>query len=363
MLPDEYDRINNDIDIYHHITPAQLRTFNTASQTASDTFTVSIVDGKLSTFRTFAPGAYRRAVMDHDEQLELLKPIIPFLPDLNATFSIHDLGHRAISWQHRLDLQSGTAREEGYRPKPFKGFAQACPPDSPMAKGDVPDLKTRGKMFSHTTKGIANICQHPEYEMLHGSTAGRPPSHGNSLFPEIIFALSKTSIQLELQGASLSQWTDPKHAPYAPWEKKHHRHILWRGSGVGQYNAKDTYWRDGQRFRLVNLTHDWGAEEVDVILPRAAWRTPDLASSRDARPTLGDNTIKVWRNNLSEALLDFGFANIPVKAVRKCLRSEKGRGQKTDEMCSVFGRGWNVRCYQQGVSLFQSHGQVGSRPI
>lgn len=330
VLPDEYDRINNDIDLYWSFPHAQLRSLNDASQIAEDTYTLRVKDGTLTTFRTFAPGAYRRAVQDHEQQLELIRPVIRWLPDVNITFTLHDHGHRTVSWQHRMDLKSGKALEEGYKPWPFKGFELACPPDSPMAKTSTRysarddrdqsgEKKLSGKTFTHTTKGVADICQHPEYEDIHGTTARRPPSHGDSIFPQVIFALSKTSTQVELQGASLYLWTDHRKAPYIPWRRKYRRRAVWRGAGTGQWCARDTLWRDGQRFRLVNLTMDWGDEEVDLILPRSEWTSPTSPSAQDGA-NVGINTVRMKRNNLSEALFDFGFATTTGKAVCKFRR-------------------------------------------
>jgi hypothetical protein len=211
---------------------------------------------------------------------------------------------------------------------------------------DHPDpLQVVGyKRFAASTKITSDICQHPEFQRLHGTTSGRPPiSNMHGGFPGVGFALSKAQYHIEPQGCSLSQWKDPKTAAYLPWEKKTKNRVVWRGSGVGLLSSDAWPWRDSQRFRLVNLTKDWGDETVDVLLPRTFWATSSAS-------TVGQNLKVLRRNDLSHGLLDFGFGNKPQAAVREynlmswyerrvtCADSRPSVCSKEDGTCDTINR-------------------------
>ena len=297
-LVDEYDPMYFDLAPMWGIPAAELRESNLQVQQKKDTFTLHVKDGKLTSSRTYGKKDYGRAMADLKEQFAVLKSAAGYLPGLNVTYSIHDTAHTFISWEHRQALIHG----KPYQGKPWKGLALACPPGTNAVTGNVP---RRQHSFITSIPHAVDVCLHPDFIALHGATAKKEP-RGDGKIPPPIFTVSKTNVHFDPQGASPSQWKDPKKAPYLPWDRKHKRRALWRGSGSGTYNSNDWPWMETPRFRLVNLTTTWG-DKVDILAPWVGKRGLDrLTLDRDAA---------------SEMLFDFHFANEFAKAVRECLLS------------------------------------------
>jgi hypothetical protein len=105
QLPDEYDHINQDLYIYRSLSPSRLRSAITHASTLPDTFTISVVSGRLRTRSTYSPdlsGAFERL----DGQVSLLKDfgIDKWLEDVQVVFGIHDTPTGFIAWDLRREL-------------------------------------------------------------------------------------------------------------------------------------------------------------------------------------------------------------------------------------------------------------------
>lgn len=295
--------------MFHGVPPQELRRLNDEVQTSKDTFTLTVANHRLKTKRTFGRHDYGRAMADFREQVELIKPVLAFLPDMNVSYSIHDIAQRHISWDHRLALTENRAyTDPSYKMKGFHGLDLACPPgsragrrmsDNPVGYGGVSGAGPRRKTFTTSIRHATDLCLHPEYADIHGTTAKKEP-RSNDRLPLLIFTLSKTSVHFDPQGASLSQWKNPARAPYLPWDRKYKKRIVWRGSGSGTSNSNQWPWRQTPRFRLVNLTSSPWGDEVEILDPNGAGR------------------VSLPRDQAGEMLFDFHFANEHAKAVRKC---------------------------------------------
>lgn len=95
QLPDEYDRIDQDMSPFWGMRPRVLQQLQLESQEMEDTFTIGIEDRLASvTAYKFQAGEWERSgTMRALEQLDQLEALQQWLPDFNVTFSMDDGKH------------------------------------------------------------------------------------------------------------------------------------------------------------------------------------------------------------------------------------------------------------------------------
>jgi hypothetical protein len=102
QLPDEYDQINKDLQLFWGISPADLRRRIEKASKARDTYTLKVRGGKIE-----ASGVYKKEKL-HDRrkegQMALMEPIVDLLPDMSIVYSVHDTPNTVISWEHHQDI-------------------------------------------------------------------------------------------------------------------------------------------------------------------------------------------------------------------------------------------------------------------
>lgn len=112
QLPDEYDQILKDLMPFYALSPKdlQLRLEETAQM--PDTYTVRIRHGSIRSTSRFDVDEISGADDRQGGQIELLRPVARYLPDLLAVYSVHDTPTQLISWDHRRELMEHVEEHE-----------------------------------------------------------------------------------------------------------------------------------------------------------------------------------------------------------------------------------------------------------
>ncbi|SCZ88292.1 BZ3500_MvSof-1268-A1-R1_Chr2-1g04314 [Microbotryum saponariae] len=186
--------------------------------------------------------------VDRPNQMkQLIQPIAKYLPDMNLTFTGHDIPWIVMSGeareQHIRSAKAGQYVPEKFLTDPiddwkYDGWAQSCPPNSPMRKAArfSDRLKDQAKVAPPAQKSLIHdhvqamdVCSHPERQTLHGFTLWDGPRCG-LVYP--LFAMTSTSMHSDLLVPPIDQYdrpvgNDPR------WEEKKRDKIVWRGSTTG----------------------------------------------------------------------------------------------------------------------------------
>lgn len=197
-------------------------------------------------------------------QVDLMAPFARHLPDMRATFWMHDtpVMHNAGELKQRLselarsgEIMPENEVEDWQRDDPahFVGFETFCPPDSNIRRymdGTDAGMRASGRSFIANHLQAMDVCRHPENLNLHGFTTGYGLGpRGVALYP--LFSHSKMpSLFSDLLITPLEQYgwfstRDPD------WSDKKHNKMLWRGSTTGSRYDRGILWRPSQRTRLV----------------------------------------------------------------------------------------------------------------
>lgn len=90
------------MELFWGLSPADLKSRILKSSQEKDTYTITVRDGALSFYRTYAPDEF------HDSraagQLDFLDAISHDLPNMMVVYSVHDTPNTIIPWDHREDI-------------------------------------------------------------------------------------------------------------------------------------------------------------------------------------------------------------------------------------------------------------------
>jgi hypothetical protein len=113
-LPDEYDQINSDLELFRALSPTELNRRITDAMDYADTFHLIIEEGTIVADGTFSGNLIEGARERMSGQVELLDEfgIVQWLPNLRAVFGIHDTPLGFIGADHRGDLLSAVEDDE-----------------------------------------------------------------------------------------------------------------------------------------------------------------------------------------------------------------------------------------------------------
>lgn len=103
QLPDEYDQIDSDLALFHALSPADIRRRVAKAAAQPDTFTIKIRHGLLRS-STSANLADELHMARKEGQLDLIRPIAKYLPDMTVVYSVHDGPSNFISHHHKQEL-------------------------------------------------------------------------------------------------------------------------------------------------------------------------------------------------------------------------------------------------------------------
>lgn len=313
-LPDEYDRINADLQPYRGLSPSVLRQRIADLQapgSGHESFTLAVKNGQISSSHiTFDADAIGGSLDRVQGQLDLIRDVAQHLPDFEAVYSIHDAPTRFISYGHRQDLED--AFEDGAYFGSLEEVdtdgdsrAAACPYGSPLRKlGEQPIPAGKSFIKSHTLS--MDLCTHPSIPALHGLTLGTTPAPQAALLP--MFSLSKTNLHADILGIPVEQWAETPPDAKTLWADKLDDRLLWRGRNTGGYSSKDVNWRSSHRARLAALGGD-GMRGWAAVLPSPG----SIASDAEPDQTLGNATIEHSLGQLNRAMLDVGLAYEPIQ--------------------------------------------------
>lgn len=245
------------------------------------------------------------------QMLDLMRKIGKFLPDMNITFTGHDVPWVTMSGETRAKHLVAAREGQGEPRSPcqrkrdrqrtlttkivcavlpddvsgdfnddwkYDGWARICPPDSPMRKVASFDKRMASKQIYKPPKQRSfirdhpksmDLCYHPENQLLHGfsawwvvflpcSFARRPRAdvawmerrsgpRPGILYP--LFVSTSTSLHSDMLISPVDQWDHTIQTDPA-WEDKEHNKVVWRGTTTGADLTIDHMRKWSQRPRL-----------------------------------------------------------------------------------------------------------------
>ncbi|GAA5862713.1 hypothetical protein JCM8547_003522 [Rhodosporidiobolus lusitaniae] len=282
VMVDEFDLMMRQVEPYLAIKPSTMVKRHEKLQFDKDfwmqdkTFTIKI-EKRGAKVEAHGPMINDDNGERSDQMLLLLKGIAKRLPNMNVTFTGHDVPWVVLSGEnkqrHLQAVREGRVlsaeEEDDYMDDwSFDGWAQSCPPDSPLRR--VPSFDERMKpgrpvytepsqpsFISHHEKDM-DTCQHPERQLIHGFTSWPGPRSG-LLYP--IFVSTTTSMHSDLLIPPLDQY-DRRLGNDPPWEFKKYDQVVWRGSTTGADLNIEHMREWSQRVRLCRLPFGTGTKTL-----------------------------------------------------------------------------------------------------
>ncbi|BGP16588.1 hypothetical protein JCM10213_000498 [Rhodosporidiobolus nylandii] len=258
-----------------------------------------------------AHGPMKNANERTDQMLKLLGGIAKYLPDMNVTFTGHDVPWVVLSGENRaLHVERARAGQvlsdaeaEDYKdPWEYDGWAQICPPDSPlrrvppfddrMTKGHI-YTEPRHKSFIKDHTAAMDLCTHPESQLIHGFTAWPGPRPG-LLYP--VFVSTTTSMHSDLLIPPIDQY-DRRKGDDPAWEDKKENKAFWLGTTTGADLNIEHMRKWSQRPRLCRLPFQAGS----ITLPYA----PSDSNTTGIPGPMGSLTAR--SQALAQRYFDFKF--------------------------------------------------------
>ena len=330
QLPDEYDQINNDLRLFWSISPEDLWDRVDAMRALSTTWTLSVRDGELYTSHKSDSETEGIMRMRIDGQVDLIRQIAGYLPDLDAVHNIDDAPSQFVGYNHRIELshyieddEFADSNEEIDTTE--RGWQAGCSATSPLgiaarraagaSRGRRPDLaRTRPSKMAHSLEQKSFIsnhraamdpCQHPDLMPIHSAFASKSPVVG-PLMP--LFSLSKTALHADIMAVPTEQVQE--NAMYIPWQHRHRDALLWRGSTTGPDHNEHVNWRSTQRTRLVKLGDTGSPTSTSGDLKILA-SADDLGQS-----TIAENAVTISQEDAKVRYMDVAFAGSPIRKAK-----------------------------------------------
>ncbi|KAF8517363.1 hypothetical protein BU17DRAFT_91802 [Hysterangium stoloniferum] len=362
-LPDEYDSIHHRIQPFWAIPPADLIAAQPLWEQRRDQFVIGKAAGssKVSLLnQTMSEEAQRIGRLRIEQQLDILKDIGQYLPEFRATFNMHDTPIRFISWEWRKAAEDAAAKGQYVNvrniPVTNRGWAAACPPETPIHSYPLAPLPTLGvplnppplpakKSFIHDHPISMSPCLHPSHLPLSGFLSSRhfDTQFGPHLDAELlpIFSICASPLNADILTPAPEQFVEKGKIGVDPdWSDKVDERLLWRGSNTGAWADHGKEYNISQRYRLVELGTRRGGE-MTVIFPK----------DRDAAVGPGET---VTTGAFNAAYMDISFVARPVQ----CNEPVCGDLQRTFEwlkfqhwdnawaykyILDIDGNGWSAR--------------------
>ncbi|KAG8865280.1 Glycosyltransferase Family 90 domain containing protein [Tulasnella sp. 330] len=353
QLPDEYDQIFHDIEPFWGMDPAhvieQQQIWEHDDRVGS--YTIAVEDGQVYLANdTMKEGEAKIGSTRANGQVDILREVAPWLPDLRATYTAHDVPFQFLGYDMRSEARDMAAMNEYIDPtmdfeSKHRGWSYACPATSPIVthnfneRPNSSSLWDQSKTFIWDHSKSMDPCLHPQHTYLNGflKQYGIGPVPSKSMVPA--FAISTTHLHADILTVAPEMWTE--NVGIDPvWSKKKHNTLLWRGRNTGvDFNGDG--WNISQRIRLVEaMNQREGYLEV-------------LQSTLHPRDIVGP-ALNVSRADLNDVLMDVGFAGKAIQCPPEMCKlveeqyvyKEKTSIQDANEwkyILDVDGNGWSAR--------------------
>ncbi|KAF9481733.1 hypothetical protein BDN70DRAFT_830395 [Pholiota conissans] len=308
QLPDEYDRIQHDLEGFWGLEPADLVQIQQETEVKKDSYTI----GKNETGEVevvtyaFEEGRYDQLIVGSREIVRMLNQIQDILPPFRITLSPHDGPNRLTDHgikQALMDaVEARTYIDRASLPKINSiGWVSACPPDSPARQMkinlDEPPPRPTKKTFIYDHVATMDPCNHPDHFFHHGQFLSHNlgPSPQRALFPE--FSYCSTTIHHNIRIPVPYGWVEDIYPRTndPEWDDKVDERLLWRGSNTGMYHSATSRWEHSHRDFFV-----WHANELEgtlkVLQPNKT-RNEKVGEPRELR-----------KARVNPALMDVAFA-------------------------------------------------------
>ncbi|GAA5887796.1 hypothetical protein JCM6882_000754 [Rhodosporidiobolus microsporus] len=275
VMVDEFDLMMSQVEPFLAIKPSTLVErhdkiqFDEEFWIQDKTFTVEL---KRHGGHIEAHGPMKDVNERTEQMLKLLNGIAKHVPDMNVTFTGHDVPWVVLSGENRAlhlararagQLLSDAEADNVLDPWEYDGWAQICPPDSPLRR--VPPFDKRmetGQIYSEPRQRTLikdhakamDLCQHPETQLIHGFTAWPGPRAG-LLYP--LFTSTTTSMHSDLLIPPIDQY-DRRQGADPAWEDKKDA-VVWRGTTTGADLNMEHMRKWSQRPRLCRLPFQSGS--------------------------------------------------------------------------------------------------------
>jgi hypothetical protein len=326
QMPDEYDRIHDDLAPYWGLSPAAFRGLEHAHEAHQETYTLGRVGahGVMVVNMSLPNQGMKGHLQGAYEIADTLAPVQEHLPPFRAVFSPHDnptvglsaewralalkavregrcactdpsFGQSADAYMH-LDLDL-----DHMPPIESVGWLSGCAKDSPARTQpydlEHPPAPPTKKTFIHDHLAAMSPCAHPSLLHHHGQFLAHEYGPGPWSPPAPQFSYSVTSLHADIRPATPFNWVEDVPGD-VPWDAKTDNRLLWRGSNTGIWQgAGMRYWRGTHRNRMVALA-DRTRGAADVLVADAA------------DEPVQTKTLPLRR--LNRALLDLEFSGSPL---------------------------------------------------
>ncbi len=117
QLPDEYDQIDRDLRLFRALHPSDILRRIAKAAADPDTLVLKVRRGLVRTSGSVNSSDWLHAAR-REGQLDLLRPIARFLPDMTAVYTVHDTPFNFISHEHRQELLEHIEDDECEAPFP-----------------------------------------------------------------------------------------------------------------------------------------------------------------------------------------------------------------------------------------------------
>lgn len=296
LLIDEFDIIMESLKPFYGLPVHELQARNAGMEKMPETFTLIVAQGKVEVQwnDNYARDRWWSTRPRADAQVNVMEKFLHHLPNLRATFSIHDQPMVMVN-QDILERLNKAASEHKVVADPGDvdtakfDWNLACPADSPL-KNNVKEQGATDTFVLDHLKAMSP-CDHPSLLDNHGMfleehvETASPKPH-TKLLP--IFSLSKTSLHQDIPVTPVGkdgEFETPGREPL--WNKKSGK-LYWRGLATGMFHNKKAgrKWRQSHRERLHVLANDRTGSEEEVMIPVSS--TGQAKYERHSRKALGE---------------------------------------------------------------------------
>jgi len=218
-----------------------------------------------------------KSSFQHAQLVELLRPVLHYLPDFKAALNDFDEPRVLIPFD-KLESevpQTIQLRNEqtqhlyfGTQDKQiiWESVTISCPPNSPARSARIAFAERSPRaIFVSDLSDAQNICQWPASASIkHGFLSSPSTFHYTHHFVPIMTTAKLSTFQDIIIPSSyyfqsdIARYDESKDLP---WERKQAA-VYWRGSGTGGHWT-DGSWKMGHRQRFVNLTN---SPDADITL-------------------------------------------------------------------------------------------------
>lgn len=109
-MPDEYDQIERDMRPFYALQPRDLRERIEMHSNDKDTYTIKVTNGKITTTAQYKDEGIHHARLK--SQLDLIKDVAQWIPDMKAIYTVHDTPMSLINWDHRVEIADRLEEDE-----------------------------------------------------------------------------------------------------------------------------------------------------------------------------------------------------------------------------------------------------------